>query len=311
MNVNRALIHLVVAVAAAAPAAAQSETVLLEDFESGLGAWTIDPPTALPAFHAAPDGECGAVTTMAACNSGAPSCDHTFVGATKTGRQLVSPSFQLGNYGPWVFEFDYRKSMDASDKAGAEFLSGSGDGISFALAQSLPDSAGVTHVSVTKDLDEWWWGQGVTIEFGMLLDPPGNTGFGFMIDNVRVTNLLTWPDVGEAKAGSAGTPVLEGHGSLAPGSDNTLALANAAPSSMTTLVAGITDLYAAFKGGTMVPQPLVLLPLPSSPTGEVLLPFVMPPGAPGNTNLYLQFWIQDAGASHGFSASNGLAAFFD
>lgn len=297
---------LLLGLAVAAPAAAQSAIELFQDFESGLGAWTSTPTGALPAFHLAPNGECGAVTAMAACNGGPATCDYTVLGATKTSRQLESPSFQIGEGGPWIFEFDYRKSMDAGDKAGVEFLSNSGDGISFAVAVGLPDEAGVAHVSVTKDLDEWWWDQSVTLQFGMLIDPPGNTGFGLMIDNVRVTNLQTWTDLGNAKAGSAGTPVLEGHGALEPGSSNTLALASAAPSSLATLVAGLDNLYANFKGGIMVPDPLIFLPMPTSPAGEILLPFVMPPGAPPNTDLYVQFWIQDAGASHGFSASNGV-----
>jgi hypothetical protein len=305
-----AAVVVLLGVALAPAARAQSKTLLSEDFEGGLGGWTTW-PAGSPTWHLAPHGECGAISAMAACNNGAASCNHTFVGATKTGRMLESPEFPLGTGGPWIIEFDYRKSMDSSDVAWLDLLSDSGDGIFASVAGPLPDSDGVTHVSVVLPLDQWWWGQGGTLQFGITIDPAGNSGFGLMIDNVRVTNLQTWTDLGKAKPGSAGTPVLEGHGSLAPGEDNTLALTNAAPSSLATLVAGLTDLYWSFKGGTLVPKPQFLVPLPTSPTGEVLLQFVMPPGTPPNFDLYTQFWIQDAGASHGFSASNALYALWD
>src|SRR5262245_42319952 len=113
MGLLRTAAVVILLLVALAPAArTQSATLLSEDFESGLGGWTVQPIGALPAWHLAPAGECGAITAMAACNSGAPACNYGFAGATTTGRLLESPEFPLGTGGPWVIEFDYRKSMD-------------------------------------------------------------------------------------------------------------------------------------------------------------------------------------------------------
>ncbi len=150
-----------------------------------------------------------------------------------------------------------------------------------------------------------------------VLDPsfPGGAGkiagYGFSQNNVNVANVLTdvptWVDVGFAKAGVSGLPVLTGTGNLSAGSANQLSLTNARPSSTATLVAGISTLNVPFKGGTMVPDPILLLALPTSAAGTTALPFTWPAGIPAGFPIWFQFWIQDAAASFGLSASNGLS----
>ena len=73
-----------------------------------------------------------------------------------------------------------------------------------------------------------------------------------------------------------------------------------------TLVAGLSALQAPFKGGTLVPAPDVLLPLATDAAGALGLPFTWPQGVPAGIELYVQFWVQDASASHGLAASNAL-----
>ena len=101
-------------------------------------------------------------------------------------------------------------------------------------------------------------------------------------------------------------PELAGSGDLSASSLNQVTLSNAAASSGATLVFGVTALNAPFKGGTMVPQPLLLVPLTTSAGGGASLPFVWPVGIPAGFAVYFQFWIQDVAATHGLSASNGL-----
>jgi hypothetical protein len=120
-----------------------------------------------------------------------------------------------------------------------------------------------------------------------------------------------WTDLGLAKAGSAGTPVLSGSGPLTAGSANQLGLASAAPGAGATLVFGLSQVAAPFQDGTLVPAPLVLVALSTGPAGSASLPFAWPAGVPAGTELVFQFWIQDAGASHGLSASNGLLGVTD
>jgi hypothetical protein len=115
-----------------------------------------------------------------------------------------------------------------------------------------------------------------------------------------------WADLGLAKTGNSGMPHLAGSGPLTPGSSNQLLLSGAAPSAPARLVFGLSAILAPFKGGTLVPQPQLLLPLATSAAGAASLSFIWPASAPEGLSLFFQFWIQDAGATDGLSASNGL-----
>jgi hypothetical protein len=115
-----------------------------------------------------------------------------------------------------------------------------------------------------------------------------------------------WTDLGLAKQGSSGDPLLIGEGSLSGGSLNGLDLSNAQPVSTASLIFGFSQIDAPFKGGTLVPSPFLIVPLATSGAGALALPFTMPSGAPAGTELFFQYWIQDPGATLGLSASNGL-----
>ena len=119
-------------------------------------------------------------------------------------------------------------------------------------------------------------------------------------------SLPTWTDLGFAKTGSKGKPELLGSGLLSAGSDNTVELANGNPSSAATLVFGLSQLNAPFKGGTLVPNPLLLVNLFTDAGGDLNVPFLWPSGIPAGTALYFQYWIHDPSATKGLSASNGL-----
>ena len=116
----------------------------------------------------------------------------------------------------------------------------------------------------------------------------------------------TWIDLGHAHPGSNGPPELLGTGPLSAHSDNTLELASARPSSPATLVIGVSQINAPFKGGTLVPQPMLLVFLATNPVGDLNLAFLWPAGVPAGKSLLFQYWISDPGASNGVSASNGL-----
>lgn len=117
-----------------------------------------------------------------------------------------------------------------------------------------------------------------------------------------------WCDVGFSLAGAGGPPLLEGLGSLAPGSANQVDLTAAAPSAIAGLFLALSSSPVPFKGGTLVPVPFLIEPviLPTSPLGEISLPFVMPAGAPPGTELWVQWAIQDGGAPNGVALSNAL-----
>ena len=133
-------------------------------------------------------------------------------------------------------------------------------------------------------------------------DPDGDLG-------VEITVVGTWKDLGGALAGTAGTPTLAGTGYLVGNDAVTLTLSQARASSNAFLVVGLSGLFAPFKGGTLVPNPDILLgPFPTGAAGSVVLPGTWPVGLPQLVTLYFQMWIQDPAGPAGFAASNGLSA---
>jgi hypothetical protein len=117
-----------------------------------------------------------------------------------------------------------------------------------------------------------------------------------------------WNALGHPLAGSFGLPRLVGEGSLVPGEPFRIALTDSLRSSPVGLVLGTSQADLPFKGGVLVPLPLVILqPLVTDAAGDLVLEGSWPSGAGGLT-LVLQFWLQDPAGIAGYAASNGLAA---
>lgn len=115
-----------------------------------------------------------------------------------------------------------------------------------------------------------------------------------------------WSDLGFGLPG-AGVPKLTGNGTLQPGSAGELKLSGVLPVTSGVLVTGLTAINAPFKGGTLVPAPVVLLPLVVGVTGEVVLSWTAwPVGVPSGTTLDFQAWFHDPFGPKGWSASNAL-----
>lgn len=131
---------------------------------------------------------------------------------------------------------------------------------------------------------------------------------GFLHSDLGLPDHCTaaWTDLGFAKPGSLGPPQLSGSGSLASGSANVVTLSAALPLSSTYLVTGFAFLGAPLKGGVLVPTADLILALPTSVSGGMAAPFVMPPGVPPGFELFVQCWTLDPLPSFGLSASNGL-----
>ena len=115
-----------------------------------------------------------------------------------------------------------------------------------------------------------------------------------------------WTDLGQSLAGTAGAPLLSGSGSLAGGTQATLALSGARPGAPAVLVAGLSALGAPFKGGVMVPALDVLVNATTSGTGAIALSAAWPPALPGGAGVWFQWWIVDAAGPAGLAASNAL-----
>jgi len=117
-----------------------------------------------------------------------------------------------------------------------------------------------------------------------------------------------WVDLGMGLAGVNGTPQLNGTGTLAAGDPVGLQNLFGASNASLTMVVGIFNISAPFKGGTLVPSPDFLLGgLATDGSGFFSISSTMPPGAPSGTTFYFQNWIVDAAAPQGLSATNGLS----
>jgi hypothetical protein len=115
-----------------------------------------------------------------------------------------------------------------------------------------------------------------------------------------------WTDLGYALAGIHGPPSLTGTGTLQGGAPLSLRLDDAVESSTAVLFAGLSKLYAPFKGGTLVPSLEIMIPGLSTGGGSLVLNGTWPPGLPAGVTVTLQFWILDPVGPVGFAASNAL-----
>ncbi|MFT7464992.1 MAG: hypothetical protein ACI9EF_003352 [Pseudohongiellaceae bacterium] len=123
-------------------------------------------------------------------------------------------------------------------------------------------------------------------------------------------NAAAWSDQASGLAGVFGEPLLLSTGSLCDGGLTSLDLLNAAPSAFAGLFLALSSAPVPFKGGTLKPFPF-LAPfnpwfLPTTAMGTISVPFVMPPGFPAGTELWLQWAIKDSAAIHGVALSNAL-----
>ena len=116
-----------------------------------------------------------------------------------------------------------------------------------------------------------------------------------------------WTDLGFGKPGALGEPELSADGALTSGSVITVDLQNAAPNTTAHLIFGVSAINQPFFGGTLVPAPQIIVPLPTGP-GSINFFAAFPNGVPAGIPVYLQYWIEDPTAVFGLSASNAITA---
>lgn len=117
-----------------------------------------------------------------------------------------------------------------------------------------------------------------------------------------------WSNVGTSLAG-IWAPVLFGSGTLQAGSPGGLSVQVAASLAPCTLVVGLSPLFTPFKGGTLVPVPMLLVVQTTDWSGSALLSWTAwPSGFPAGTSLYFQAWITDPLGPMGYTATQGLKA---
>ena len=113
--------------------------------------------------------------------------------------------------------------------------------------------------------------------------------------------------MGLGLVGSNGVPNLRASGSMKAGTEMTLNLSSARPSSPGLLAFGSSPTFQPFMGGTLVPRTDVIqFGLGTDTRGGLTITTTWPIGFPRNLSLYLQVWLADGSARFGASAINAL-----
>jgi IPT/TIG domain len=132
-------------------------------------------------------------------------------------------------------------------------------------------------------------------------------GFALLAAPALATDVFT--NLNGALAGVSGDPLLQGSGTLQGGTFTTISLSNAAPNAAAALLISLTSNPVPFKGGVLQTIPIaVLIPLTTSPTGDIVVGTTISPALPTGLEFYLQYAIHDNAAVHGVALSNALRA---
>jgi hypothetical protein len=132
-------------------------------------------------------------------------------------------------------------------------------------------------------------------------------GYAFQTAYIATLGPEPWTQLGAGIAGSNGTPVMYGTGTLQPSSPAGLTITHGRQNGTANMIVGFSALLAPFKQGVLVPHPNTLLPgLPLDVNGALQGPFTWPIGLPSGFSIYWQAWIADPAAPAGFASTNGL-----
>ncbi|MFT7462261.1 MAG: hypothetical protein ACI9EF_000599 [Pseudohongiellaceae bacterium] len=156
------------------------------------------------------------------------------------------------------------------------------------------------------------FGQSVSIGAGLLgIGVPFGNGGTFGSGAVMAVEKLTqgiWTSLGKSLDGTHGTPLFVGTGDLIEGSPFSLDLANSLENSLAALFIGFSEVCAPFHLGVLSPSPDFVIIVTTDGLGEQQFAGDWPTGHGGPFPVYLQWWVQDAGALAGWSASNAIEA---
>jgi hypothetical protein len=310
----------VLALAAFAAPALATGTVVTFDNSVNVGGWTYGPPNQFHPTGGNPGWWMGAAPDTFAPQLRTTSAHSPFTGNWRTaevvslGVDLITNSTQFPASRPLSVVLTgaggcrvYFLGSSLVPQPGAGWKA-----FDFAIpSQSLTMPAGWAVLDGCADPDAAW--NAVITNVTEVDFFYGDPTFFFIFDiwNVGADNprIFSDPfnDLGNGLAGTNGTPVLAGSGSLAPGAPMGLTLTNALPNSSTTLVIGLISILLPFKGGVLVPNPdLVIFGLPTGPAGTLALNGTWPASIPSNVSFFFQHWVADPGGPAGFAASNGL-----
>ena len=140
----------------------------------------------------------------------------------------------------------------------------------------------------------------------MFRDLAGNVA----VHDVPVTMGSAWTDLGHELGGAGAPPRLAGIGPLTPGSDVSVLIADAPPSSTAFLCLGPSAVDYAVFGGVLVPNLFVpggvVVPVATDGDGGAIAKGTWPANAVSGDELFAQAWFVDASGPEGFTATNAI-----
>jgi hypothetical protein len=222
------------------------------------------------------------------------------------------------------FGWDVRGVTGDIDKDGVkDFIVGAPYGLSYAgYARTFSGASGtVLHTYVEQTNDPMgYYGYGYSVAGGdfngdgrtdVLIGNPSYNSFEGVIE-IFDTAVASWWNYGTGWGGTLGVPSFTAGSTPVLGQSINLTVANSAlvPAPALLLLGGSQASILTSKGGTLLVNPLIFLPL-SLPVGSLTLPGTVPSDpALSGVQAYLQVLELDAGASKGISFTEGLDLLF-
>jgi hypothetical protein len=182
-----------------------------------------------------------------------------------------------------------------SGKDGTELFQVHGDGVGDRLGTVVADAGDVNQDGYADVMSGAYWN-----DYG-----------GHDSGTARVYSGCAncWDHTGPVLAGINGELNLAACGVMEGNDPVTLRLINAAPSASTVLIVGLVAIDLPFHGGVVVPSPDVLVfGMGTGADGTLTVDGTWPNNLPAGLEVYLQFWVPDAGGTEGWSASNAVVA---
>jgi hypothetical protein len=117
-----------------------------------------------------------------------------------------------------------------------------------------------------------------------------------------------WVDLGSGLSVPGGhDPRMSAAGDLSSHSWVRYFVDDGAAAASATLVVGLNEINAPFRGGVLVPSPDLLVPgLTTDAEGFVTMSFIVPGTLPSGLDIFHQVWVVDGSAPNGLIATNGL-----
>ena len=172
--------------------AGAQNVILSEDFEGGLPPTWWSAGSAPQYWHVAAPGECGSVTNMMAYNNGPSGCSYPTYSFATVG-SLATPFMLFNNDAPLEVSFDYKLGIDVGDQVSVIVVSESDawDPYEIATEADLIQDGALHSATARASSAHPALGESFRIEFLFNSDTTGNTGLGWMLDNVQVTDYVT------------------------------------------------------------------------------------------------------------------------